>query len=87
MSEVSFARILASVREAQALTKADLARQAGVDPAVITRLEQGLRPTPDMIKTLSDALGVNLGSAEVRAAVSVLSAGDVRQHGMQVING
>lgn len=84
MSEVSFARILAAVRESQALSKAALAREAGVDPAVITRLEQGLPPTPDMIQTLSQALGVNLASSEVRAAVSLLSAGGVK---VQLFNG
>ena len=88
MSEISFARILACVRESQALSKAALARAAGIDPAVITRLEQGLRPTPDVVQTLNDVLGVDLTSQEVRAAVSILSAGGIRvARDMQVLNG
>lgn len=53
----SFAVLLESLREARGLTKADLAKRAGVDPSTITRFEQGTRlPERATVLQLSDAM-------------------------------
>lgn len=45
------------IRERSGMTKAELAGAAGVDPSLITRLENGERPgTPNVIRRLADAL-------------------------------
>ena len=59
---VMLGRRIAAARNARGWSKAELARRAGVAPSYITRVERGefLRPSIDQIKTISDALGVNV---------------------------
>lgn len=53
----TFARLLEQLRETRSLTKADLAKRAGVDPSTITRFEQGSRaPERDTVMQLADAM-------------------------------
>jgi len=43
VEEPSFAHLLEHLRESRGLSKAELAKRAGVDPSSITRFEQGTR--------------------------------------------
>lgn len=54
---LSFARMLEQLRDERGLTKADLAKKAGVDPSTITRFEQGTRlPERATVLQLADAM-------------------------------
>jgi transcriptional regulator with XRE-family HTH domain len=53
----NFSTLLEQMREARNLTKADLAKKAGVDPSTITRFEQGARaPERATILQLAEAM-------------------------------
>lgn len=53
----SFASMLEQLRDERGLTKADLAKKAGVDPSTITRFEQGTRlPERATVLQLADAM-------------------------------
>lgn len=56
-TSLSFARMLEQLRDERGLTKADLAKKAGVDPSTITRFEQGTRlPERATVLQLADAM-------------------------------
>jgi transcriptional regulator with XRE-family HTH domain len=57
VEEPSFAHLLENLRLSRGLSKADLAKRAGVDPSSITRFEQGTRaPERTTVLTLSQAM-------------------------------
>jgi transcriptional regulator with XRE-family HTH domain len=59
MIETTFGERLRRLRARVALTQAELARKARVDPATIARLELGMNaPRPTTIRRLARALGV-----------------------------
>jgi transcriptional regulator with XRE-family HTH domain len=54
---ISVARLLQELRESRGLSKADLAKGAGVDPSSITRFEQGTRaPERETILQMARAM-------------------------------
>lgn len=54
---LAFANLLADLRKSRGLSKADLAKRAGVDPSSITRFEQGSRaPERDTVIDLANAM-------------------------------
>lgn len=61
---------LRALRQVRGLTRAELARQAGVSPATITRLETGQRlASIRILRQLAPALGLSVGDL-LRHAVS-----------------
>jgi transcriptional regulator with XRE-family HTH domain len=69
MSETTFAERLRGLRARVALTQAELAQRAGIDPATVARLEQSqTAPRPTTIRKLARALGVELSALTVGEA-------------------
>lgn len=60
-----FASLLEEMRAARDLTKADLAKKAGVDPSTITRFEQGTRaPERATILQLAEAMVLTMADRD-----------------------
>jgi transcriptional regulator with XRE-family HTH domain len=63
-------RAIASAREAAGLTKAEVARRYGADPAVIGRFEEGSQlPTLPKLDRLCEVLGVDMGDLLADAGI------------------
>ena len=57
----SFADLLREARQRAGLTQEELAKQVGIDPSYISKIERGIYPPParDKILSILDALGIN----------------------------
>jgi len=55
---------LRKIREAQMLSKAELARKAGVSPITIDRIEKGMACRMDTKRKIILALGLNLSEKD-----------------------
>jgi transcriptional regulator with XRE-family HTH domain len=65
----TFAERLRVLRVRMALTQAELAQRAGINPATVARLEQSqAAPRPTTIRKLARALGVELSALTVGEA-------------------
>jgi DNA-binding XRE family transcriptional regulator len=59
-----FKNSLRKIREAQMLSKAELARKAGVSPITIDRIEKGMPCRMDTKRKIILALGLNLSEKD-----------------------
>lgn len=70
VSSEQLGRAIASAREAAGLSKAEVARRYGADPAVIGRFEEGSQiPTLPKLDRLCQVLGVDMGDLLADAGI------------------
>jgi transcriptional regulator with XRE-family HTH domain len=68
----SFSEVIQRAREAKGLSKAALARKAGLHQTYIGLLERGERsPNLDTAKSIADALGMSLGKLVIEAEKTI----------------
>lgn len=70
---IPFSTKLAVMRTARGLNQAELARELGIDPALISRYENGLKPSSEQIKNLEKFFGADFNHPEIEQAIRTLS--------------
>src|SRR5512138_167935 len=65
-SEAGFAERLQAVRQAAGVSQNQLARQVGIDPSYLNRIERGERAAParDVVEALAEALALAPAEAD-----------------------
>lgn len=69
---IPFSTKLAVIRTARGLNQYELAEKMGIDKSLISRYENGLKPSSDQIENLEKVLNVDFNHPDIENALRVL---------------